>query len=134
MTAAIRRLAGLPILAAALGCEAEPEQFHFINDTGGGIEVLLHDPPLGPLSHGAAAPGRTYLYTHRPVALHGEKLFAKIDDEEQFLSIMADGVTLVDAEGRRVRLDARRLRAHMTYTWPHAFTMHIRPDLFESGR
>ncbi len=128
----ILALLGLGFVAA--GCEQLPEEMHFVNDTAGKVEIVLHEGFDGPYARGTAAPGETFLYKQRPAALHGEKWFADIDDEEQFADIMREGVIFVDEKGRRVRLDVKTLRAQMTYATPREFTMHIRPGLFEAAR
>lgn len=121
-------------MALASGCEQPPEEFLFVNDTSATIEVSLGGAPQGTLGNGKISPGESFRYASRPVALHGEKWSAKIDDEEQFQYIMRDGVVIVDAGGRRRSFDAKALRAQMTYAAPRQFTMHIRPNLFEPSR
>jgi hypothetical protein len=134
MSRSLRLLALFGFGLVGAGCEQLPEEFHFVNDTAGEVDIILHEGSDGPYSRGKAAPGETFHLRQRPTALHGEKWFADIDDEEQFTHRMHDGVIFVDEKGRRVRLDVKALRAQMTYQAPREFTMHIRADLFEAAR
>lgn len=114
--------------AALTGCEWPHEQYAFVNETSGPVRLFF-----GSIDKGIIAPGESYTHPQRPVDLHPERWwFQGIDHEEQFAHAMRLGVTLMDEAGRRRSFDVTALRRQMTWNGGQLFTLHIRPDLFDS--